>query len=71
MPKQKSKSKQYIPASKNCAYCEEPITGHPRCKVCKILLHERKFEYMSGAGKQFTEIGSFGRCLDCTLQAQN
>lgn len=63
----KTKKYKYVPASKFCAHCRELILGHPRCKMCGILLHERNIAYMGGGGKQFTEKGSFGRCLDCTL----
>lgn len=67
---QKRKSKKggtyrYIPASKFCAHCEELLKGHPKCKDCNILLHERNLKYFGSGGKQHTEAGVDGKCVGC------
>ena len=64
----KPKGYKYVFASKFCEHCGDPIAKHPRCIRCHILLHERNMKYMGDGGIQHTEIGSFGRCLACTLE---
>lgn len=69
MQKRKSKKKRtydYVPASKFCAHCGELLKGHPKCKDCNILLHERNLKYFGSGGKQHTEFGAGGKCAGCS-----